>query len=342
MTTKPHRILIIGPAWVGDMVMSQSLYRLLKQNDPNVVIDVLAPAWTFSLLKCMPEIAEAIPLPLRHGDLKLGVRYQLAKQLRARKYDQAIVLQNSFKSALIPWLANIPVRTGWRGEYRYLLLNDMRKENKKKYSLMIEQFMALGMPANAPLPSPYLYPAFTVTETAQMAVLAKHKPLWRGKPVLALCAGAEFGPSKRWPEEYYAEVAKQKISEGWDVWLFGSPKDRPTTDAIMALTNHQCENLAGRSELAETIQLLSLTSGMVSNDSGLMHVAAALNKPLVAIYGSTSPTFTPPLSNTATILKLNLDCQPCFQRTCPLNHHRCMRDLTPAQVLAAMATWGSI
>jgi heptosyltransferase-2 len=335
------RILIIGPAWVGDMVMSQSLFRLLKQQNPNAVIDVLAPEWTFSLIKCMPEISAAIPLPITHGELKLGVRYQLAQQLRKQNYDQAIVLQNSFKSALIPWLAGISVRTGWRGEWRYGLLNDLRKLDKKTYPLMIEQFMALGLPANAPLPKPYLYPLFTVTKEQQEAVLAKHKPIWRGKPVLALSAGAEFGPSKRWPEEYYAEVAKQKLAEGWDIWLFGSPKDRAITDRVQELTNHQCENLAGRLELAESIQLLSLTSGLITNDSGLMHVAAALNKPLIAIYGSTSPAFTPPLSDKSQVLKLNLDCQPCFERECPLKHHRCMRDLTPPMVIAAMSSWSN-
>lgn len=335
------RILIVGPAWVGDMVMSQSLYRLLKQQDPDVVIDVLAPAWTFSLLKCMPEVAEAIELPVTHGELKLTTRYRLAQQLQRRQYDQAIVLQNSLKSALIPWLARIPIRTGWRGEWRYGLLNDIRVLDKARYPLMIEQFLALGLPKDAALTKPYPYPLFTVNKAEQDAVLQKHKPIYRGKPILALAAGAEFGPSKRWPEEYYAEIARQKMLEGWDIWLFGSPKDRPITDKIMQLTDNQCENIAGRTELAETIQLLSLTSGLVANDSGLMHVAAALDKPLIAIYGSTSPAFTPPLSDRATILQLNLECQPCFQRTCPLQHHRCMRDLPPVRVLEAMQTWSA-
>lgn len=337
---KHRRILIVGPSWVGDMVMSQSLYRLLKQQDPDVIIDVLAPAWTFSILKCMPEVTEAIPLPLQHGDLKLGMRYSIAKELQAREYDQAIILQNSFKSALIPWLAGIPVRTGWRGEYRYGLLNDLRKLDNKKYPLMVEQFLALGLPVNASLPTPYPYPLFSADKSTQQAVIARHKIRTSKKPILALCAGAEFGPSKRWLEEYFAEVANVKLAEGWDVWLFGSPNDRAITEKVNALTDNRCENIAGRTELAETIQLLSLTSGLVSNDSGLMHVAAALSKPLIAIYGSTSPAFTPPLSDKATILQLNLDCQPCFERVCPLQHHRCMVDLKPARVLSAMAAWG--
>jgi heptosyltransferase-2 len=319
--------------------MAQCLFKFLKQRDPSVTLDVLAPAWTFSLLARMPEVSQAIEMPLTHGELKIWQRYQIAKRLRANQYDQAIVLPNSWKSALIPWFANIPKRTGWLGEFRHVLLNDARQLDKKRYALMIEQYIALGLPKDAPLPAELPYPAFPIAKENQEAVLAKHKPIWRGKPILALCAGAEFGPSKRWPEAYYADVANQKLDEGWDVWLFGSPKDRPVTEKIMALTQDRCENIAGRTELAETIDLVSLVSGVVTNDSGLMHMAAALKKPLIAIYGSTSPSFTPPLSPDATILKLSLDCQPCFQRTCPLLHHRCMRDLTPDRVLAVMAGW---
>lgn len=334
-----QKILIIGPAWVGDMVMAQSLFKLLKAQDPAIAIDVLAPAWTFSLLSCMPEVANAIAMPLKHGELNLRSRYDLAKQLRSHQYDQAIVLPNSFKSALIPWLANIPKRTGWLGEFRYGLLNDYRRLDKKRYPLMIDQFMALGLAPNATLPNPAPYPHFHVTEAAQAAVLAKYKPLWRGRPVLALCPGAAFGPSKRWPEKYFADIANQKMAEGWDVWLLGSKDDAPVTEKIMQLTQHRCENIPGAVGLSEVIDLLSLVSGVVTNDSGLMHIAAALNKPLVAVYGSTSPAFTPPLAKEAKIVKLNLACQPCFKRECPLQHHRCMQDLTPNYVLEAMQEW---
>jgi heptosyltransferase-2 len=335
----PYRILIVGPAWVGDMVMAQCLFKLLKQRDPQVIIDVLAPAWTFSLLSRMPEVTEAIELPFAHGELKLTKRYQLGLRLRQRHYDQAIVLPNSFKAALIPWFARIPKRTGWLGEFRYGVLNDSRRLDKKRYPLMIDQFMALGLLPKQDLPSKPPYPEFTISTSSQQAVLAKHQPLWRGRPVLALCAGAEYGPAKRWPVEYYAEVANQKIAEGWDIWLMGSEKDRPITRAIMALTENRCENMAGRPQLAETIDLLSLVTGVISNDSGLMHVAAALGKPVIALYGSTSPAFTPPLSKEARILQLDLACQPCFARTCPLGHHRCMRDLSVTHVLSALNEW---
>jgi heptosyltransferase-2 len=334
------RILIIGPSWVGDTVMAQSLFKLLRQQKPQATLEVLAPAWTFSLLSRMPEIAHAIEMPLTHGELKLRERYRLAKSLRERHYDQAIVLPNSFKSALIPWWANIAHRTGWVGECRYVLLNDIRRLDKKRYPLMIEQYLALGLPTNAPLIKPYPYPAFSISAESQQATLAKHHVTLSGRPILALSPGAEFGPAKRWPEEYYAAVANEKIAQGWDVWLFGSPKDQLVSAKVMELTQHRCLNHTGRLLLAETIDLLSLVTGLVTNDSGLMHVAAALQKPLIAIYGSTSPAFTPPLSPESQVLQLSLDCQPCFARTCPLQHHRCMRDLSPTQVLASMSSWG--
>lgn len=333
-----YKILIIGPAWIGDMVMAQSLFKLLKQLHPSATIDVLAPAWTFSLLSCMPEVSEAIAMPLKHGEFNLRMRYQIGKTLRARQYDQAIVLQNSFKSALIPWFANIPKRTGWLGECRYILLNDARRLDKKRYPLMIEQFMALGLPPHAALPKVYPYPEFMVSENAKAAVLAK-LAIKVTRPVLALGSGAAFGSAKRWPEEYFAEVARHKIAEGWDVWLFGAEGDKPITNKIMQLTNNGCVEVAGRTELSDTLALLAHVSGVITNDSGLMHMASALKKPVIAIYGPTSPLFTPPLSEQAKVLQLKLDCQPCFARECPLKHHRCMRDLMPLTVLSAMQEW---
>lgn len=336
---KPQNILIIGPAWVGDMVMAQSLFKLIKTRNPTAAIDVLAPAWTFSLLNRMPEVMQAIEMPLKHGELNLRARYRLAKKLRDARYDEAIVLPNSLKSALIPWIAGIPKRTGWIGEYRYGILNDARRLDKKRYPLMIEQFMALGLPRGESLTQPYPLPSFQISAAAQEKVLLKFPFLSQERPILALAAGAEFGPAKRWSEDYFAAVANQKIAEGWAVWLFGSARDKPVLEKIMALTNEGCENLAGRTTLAESIDLLSLTSGLVTNDSGLMHIVAALKKPLIALYGPTSPIFTPPLSSKATVLKLDLDCQPCFARNCPLHHQRCMRDLTPERVISAIAKW---
>lgn len=373
------KILIVGPAWVGDMVMAQCLFKLLKQQQPDVIIDVLAPAWSLSLLARMPEVSSAIVMPFGHGQLQLRKRYQFAKTLRAKKYDQGIVLPNSFKSALILWWANIPVRTGWRGEMRYVVLNDMRILDKKRYPLMIERFMMLGLSAHESLPKEYPIPELHISIESQIAALTKYNLfpasnlkeislkdvtsesilteknpiseattfivaetitpiLAKSKipPILALCPGAEFGPAKRWPDEYYAAIANAKLDAGWHVWIFGSQKDKPVAEHIMQLTAQRCVNLAGLTSLEEAIDLLSLATAVVSNDSGLMHIAAALKKPLIAVYGPTSPAFTPPLSAHAKVLSTPVECQPCFQRVCPLKHHRCMSDLKPERVLTAM------
>lgn len=332
-----NKILIIGPAWVGDMVMAQSLFKLLKQRQPQVVIDVLAPAWSLPLLERMPEVSSGIVMPLGHGQLNLRERYRIGKSLRQRGYQQAIVLPNSFKSALIPFFAKIPKRTGWRRELRGVLLNDVRTLDKKRYSLMIERFMALGVTPNDVLPAQHPLPELYSSAEMQDMALANYGLSRSDRPVLALCPGAEFGPAKRWPEAYYAEIAKAKLAEGWDVWLLGSPKDAAVAEAIMQATEQRCINLTGRTKLVEAVDLLSLASAVVSNDSGLMHIAAAVKKPLVAVYGPTSTTFTPPLHDKAKILQLQLDCQPCFQRECPLKHQRCMRDLKPSHVLDALS-----
>lgn len=330
------KILVIGPAWVGDMVMAQSLFMLLKSRESSVEIDVLAPAWSLPLLARMPEVSNAIVIPLRHGEFQLMQRYRLGKVLREKKYTQAIVLPNSFKSALVPFFAKIPQRTGWVGECRYGVLNDTRRLDKKKYPLMIERFLALGLAEKDALPAVYPVPALEISLVSQQALLNKLRVTASGKPVLALCPGAEFGPAKRWPEQYYAAVAKQKIREGWDIWLLGSPNDVPSCDKIMALTEQGCVNFAGKTQLEEAIDLLGLATAVITNDSGLMHIAAALDKPMIALYGPTSAAFTPPLNPQARVLTLALDCQPCFQRECPLKHHHCMQQLMPQQVVDAL------
>lgn len=336
-----RRILIVGPAWVGDMVMAETLFASLRANDPDCELDVLAPAWTFPLLKRMPAVNEALAMPFGHGQLNLLGRYRLGRELRQKKYAQAIVLPNSFKSALIPWWAGIPIRTGFRGEMRYGLLNDLRILDKKRYPLMVERFLVLGLPESADLPRPNPHPVLLVSESERAESVKKRGLDPSAKPLLILCPGAEFGPSKQWALEHFATVAKQKVSEGWQVWLMGSASDRVVAEEIQQMSGVPSINLAGQTSLGEAIDLMSFAHGVVSNDSGLMHVAAALNRPLIAVYGSTSPTFTPPLSPRAKVVQLNLPCQPCFQRQCPLKHHHCMRELSPQMVLEAMSGWGS-
>ncbi len=333
-----NKILIVGPSWVGDMVMAQSLFKTVKKNQPDAMIDVIAPAWTQPILARMPEVNRALVLPFGHGKLQIIDRYKLGRNMRSDHYDQAIVLPNSWKSAVLPWAPKIPKRTGWLGEQRWGLLNDARRLNKKRYPLMIERFSALALPSGAPLPDDIPKPKFSISSLDVNEALEKHKIKKTGRPMLALCPGSEFGSSKRWPQEYFATVAAAKLLEDWDVWLFGSPKDAEIAEHIQTATQNACCNLVGKTSLSEALDLMSLATAVVTNDSGLMHFAAALERPQIIPFGSTSPKFTPPLSDKATILSLNLDCSPCFKRECPLKHHRCMRDLSPERVLATLQT----
>jgi len=329
----PH-MLIVGPAWVGDMVMAQSLFKLLKARAPNTVIDVVAPAWTKPLLARMPEVHLAISLPLGHGELSLRIRWRLGRGLRAL-YNQAIVLPNSFKSAIVPFAAGIPRRTGFLGECRWGLLNDIRQLNQSALPRTVDRFIALGLEPDKTLPA-ISSPALKTTKQDAYAALTRLHHAVPETPVLALCPGAEYGPAKRWPAAYFAAVANAKLAQGWQVWLFGSDKDAPITAQVQALTQGRCLDLGGRTSLGEAIDLMALAAAVVSNDSGLMHVAAALGRRVIALFGSSDPNHTPPLSDKARVLYLALWCSPCFARECPLGHLRCLKDLSPDQVLAAL------
>lgn len=315
------------------MVMAQSLFKTLKQQHPGAAIDVIAPAWSEALLARMPEVNRSITLPVGHGQFKPGVRYRLARSLRANNYQQAIVLPNSFKSALIPFWAHIPKRTGYTGELRWGLLNDRRRLDKTALPMMVQRFVALGLPADVPL-ADVLSPALIVSGDNVEAALTRHDLQRPDSPVLAICPGAEYGPAKRWPVHYFAEVARNRRAAGWQVWLFGSQNDVPITQEIARLLEGQCVDLAGQTTLADAIDLMSLAERVVTNDSGLMHIAASLDRKLIALYGSSDPGFTPPLNKQATVLSLGLDCSPCFKRDCPLGHMKCLRDLTPDKVIA--------
>jgi heptosyltransferase II len=328
------RILLVAPAWVGDLVMADSLLRLLVHHERSAEVHVLAPPATAPLAARLAGVAAVHRLDLGHGVLGLGERRRVAIRLRGLTFDQAIVLPNSWKSALVPWLARIPRRTGWLGEARYGLLNDHRALDPDRYPLMIERFMALALPVGAVLPRPYPQPRLIVDTERRRELLAE-LDLDGDGPVLALCPGAEYGEAKRWPAAHYAAVARRALQRGERVWLFGSAREAPTAARITALAPGAI-NLAGRTGLTDAVDLLSAAGRVVSNDSGLMHVACAVGVPVVALYGSTSPAFTPPLGERAQVLSLGLPCSPCFQRTCPLGHLRCLRDLTPDRVDAAL------
>ena len=331
------KILIIAPAWVGDTVMAQPLFMRLKQRYANTRIDVYAPHWVAPVLARMPEVNEVILNPFGHGELRLFERLRAARKLRTARYDQAIVLPNSLKSALIPFFAGIPQRTGFVGEMRYGLLNDARPLNEQTYPLMVERFALLAEPRQQTLTRPVPPPRLRVNDNQRDATLLRLN-LSSQQPIIAFCPGAEYGPAKRWPEAHFGRLAQALHQQGFQIWLIGSAKDQAIGAAVNAASDAVCHNLCGQTTLDEAIDLLSCATCVVSNDSGLMHVAAALDKLLLAIYGSSSPDFTPPLSPHAHMISLNLACSPCFKRECPLGHFDCMLKLTPERVLEVFST----
>lgn len=314
------------------MVMAQSLFMRLKAMSPSAAIDVLAPAWSEPLLERMPQVRRSIVMPLGHGEFKLRRRLAIGHSLRGQ-YDHAIVLPNSWKSALVPAWARIPRRSGYRGELRYGLLNDVRVLDSNLMPMTVQRYVALANPDNAVVLPEVEVPQLLVHPEGAEAALERLELPQPDAPLLVLCPGAEYGSAKRWPAEHYAAVAKDWLKRGGMVWLFGSGKDKGATAEIMAHTGGACTDLAGRTTLGEAIDLMSLAEAVVSNDSGLMHVAAALGLNLVAVYGSSDPGFTPPLSERAKVLSLNVACSPCFKRECPYGHLDCLRLLAPNMVL---------
>lgn len=328
----PPATLIVGPSWVGDMVMAQALFILLKQRSPERAIDVLAPAWSLPIVARMPEVRRGIAGETGHGELGLGKRRRIGYSLRDEGYERAIVLPRSLKSALIPWFARVPVRTGFRGESRYGLVNDMRPFDRSVLDQTVKRFVALGLEPDEALP-PVPFPKLAVDRDRQRAVMASLDVV-SGRPVIAMMPGAEYGPAKCWPLEYFAELSALLGNEGYDVWVLGSDKDAAAGETIAAAS--AARNLCGRTSLEDVIDLLGHAEQAVSNDSGLMHVAAAVGTHVHGIYGSSSPEFTPPLSERRDIHWLDLDCSPCFERRCPLGHLRCLVDLSVARLHEAV------
>ncbi len=329
-----NKTLLVASAWVGDMVMAHTLVRLLAEQDPNAQLHVLAPPATAPIARRMREVTQTLVLDIAHGELGLAKRWRTAQDLRAHAYTTAYVLPNTWKSALIPWLAKIPTRVGWHGEARFGLLNRRRRLDTDRYPLMIQRYMALANP-KGDLPDPYPLPRLRA-DAENARALVNRLDLLTGLDeanVIGLCPGAEFGPAKKWPGEYYAQLADGLIEQGHQVWLFGSPRDVPDCERIAGLCPG-VKNLAGHTRLEDAIDLLSLCQQVVSNDSGLMHIACALDVPTVGLFGSTSPRFTPPLGDGARVVEIDEPCRPCFARECPLGHLNCLRKITPEQVLS--------
>ncbi|MFP5393393.1 MAG: lipopolysaccharide heptosyltransferase II [Gammaproteobacteria bacterium] len=331
------RTLIISPNWIGDAVMAQPLLQLLVRQHPERPIDVLAPPSVAPVWKAMPEVDSVLETPFRHKALQLRERWRYARMLRARGYAEAYVLPNTLKYALIPWLAGIARRVGYKGEMRYGLINVMHHDDTPPRP-MVPFYAALADSPAAALRAGVPRPSMKVAEDTVAGVCAKYgiKP---GAKLVVFAPGAEFGAAKRWPARHFAELARQVLASDpqAQVALLGSPKDKAAGDEILALapqqsTHRRIVNLAGATSLHEAIALIARASAVVANDSGLLHIASALDRPVIALYGPTDPDHAPPFSTVAHSLSLRLECSPCRQRECPLGHHNCMEQLEAPMV----------
>lgn len=318
------------------MVLAQGLFRKLRRTGPVDALHVLAPPQSLALTGLMPEVDEAIPLPIGHGELGLAGRWRLARRLAAVSYDRAIVMPRSFKSALIPFWARIPRRTGFLGEMRYGLINDIRRHRYAQSPRTLDRFLSLVDGPEDAATALEFEPRLVVTDRQvrdALAAIGLERPQ---SPILALCPGAEYGPAKQWPVRHFAQLAAEQARDGRTIWVLGSESERDLAAEICGHAGGAGQNLAGRTDLVQAAALLSLCDAVVSNDSGLMHIAAALGKRTIGLFGSSSPKRTPPLGDRATALWLGLDCSPCFKRKCPLGHTDCLNRLTPDMVSAAL------
>lgn len=330
--------LVVGPSWVGDMVMAQALFISLKQQNPQASIDVLAPGWSLPIIARMPEVNQGIAAPWKSGKLALKAQWRLARTLKG--YDKAIILPRSFKSALIPFFAGIPERVGFSGEGRSVLLTDARRRHPTRDGAVITDktvWRYMGLGASKADYEVYQFevpqPLLTIDDANVRNVMASLE-LDPERPAIAICPGAEFGPSKQWPLENHRALAEKLVQQGHQVWIMGGPKDKEAGDQV-ANGQKSVFNLCGRTRLEDTVDLFSQCRKVVSHDSGLMHVAAAAGAEVVAIYGSTSPDFTPPLTDKASIVRYPIECSPCFDRTCRFGHYNCLTGISVQKVLEA-------
>lgn len=315
------------------MLMAQPLLARLAAGGAE--IDVLAPDWCAPLLGRMEQVRRVIASPFGHGDFAFAARRALGHSLASAGYDEAVVLPNSWKSALVPFFARIPKRTGFTGEARFGLLNNRHRLDKRAQPQLVQRYARLADAPGTPLPASLPRPRLLSSPEQQRAARAAFGLDPATAPTI-FCPGAEYGPAKRWPVRHFAELARRLSADSGPIWLLGTTKDAAVGDEIVALSGDAAHNLCGKTTLEQALDLIAGARQVVSNDSGLMHVTAALDRPMVALYGSSSPAYTPPLSPRARILSLNLSCSPCFQRECPLGHLKCLEDLMPEQVIAAL------
>lgn len=335
-----EKVLIVAPSWLGDLVIAQSLFK--KLHHANHEIHVAAPLWNKEILDFMPEVSKKILLPFEHGEVSLIKRYKFSKKLQKENYSKSIILPNSLKSALLPFFAKIPKRIGYQKEGRGIFLTDKRELNKEFLPLMVQRFNYLALNKNesdfsssVKVTSDF-YPRLDTSSINYEDIQNKFNINLFDTKSIAIAPGAAFGPAKRWPAKFYADVAKEYLDNGYNLFIFGANQDSETAQNVINNigSNNNIYNFTGKLNLSETVGILSKVNYLITNDSGLMHVAAALDIKAIAIYGSTSHKFTPPLSDKCKVLfDDNISCRPCFNRTCMYEHYRCLYKITPKMVL---------
>jgi heptosyltransferase-2 len=337
------KYLIISPSWLGDLIMAQSLFITLKQQEPDCQIDIYAPQYTFPILDRMPQLTNKIVNPFMHGSFNLKERFAEGKKLRNYHYDCVIVLPNSFKSALIGLFAKIPLRRGFKGESRYFVINDMRS-NKHDFPKMVERYVSLAYSTSKVKTAKDLpifnYPSLETKPLSKELISRLRLDISR--KILILGCGANYGPTKLWPTEFFAQVSSWWISKGGSVVALGSKKDAETASRIQKDVDKSYQsyffNIAGQTSLVEALDIIGQAKCAVCNDSGLMHTVAAADKPQICIFASTSTQYTPPLSNKAICLESTVKCHPCFKKTCRYNTYECLKQIRPEQVIEKLET----
>jgi heptosyltransferase-2 len=316
-----EKLLIIPQNWLGDIVMSQTLLKRVKSENPNTVIDILVNSTFKSLVERMPEISKAVILDCGHKELGLLKRLNLARRIKGN-YDQSIVLSRSIKSALIPFFAKIPIRTGELGESRYILINDLKKFTKEDRRKTAFRYVSMFSKKQEVLNEKY-YPSLK-SDLENIKILSKKYKLNLDKKIIIFAPGAAFGPSKMWPVEKFKELG-EKLNKDFFILILGSNNEKNIGDKIV--TNKNMINLCGETSITDAVDLMHISEFCVSNDSGLMHLASATNTKSISIYGATSPELTPPLTSNKEIHYRGISCSPCFEKKCKYGHYNCLVEI---------------
>ena len=330
---KSSPILVVPYMWIGDFVRCHSVIKLLNARFPNRPVDVLSTTLCAPLTDYMPGLRRAIVVDLPRSRIALKDQRALAQRLKRENYGSALIMPRTWKSAMAPFFAGIPERTGFVGEMRFALLNDLRY-GERRLPRMVDRCAALALPPAAELPPEWPMPELKVGHAEIESWRRERGLAFDARPVIALAPGA-VGSSKRWPASAYAALTRRLTAEGFGVWVVGGPEEKSLAAEIIGDTT--ARDLTGH-DLRNAILALAAASVAVSNDSGLLHVAAALGTPAIGIFGPTSPWHWAPLNPlSATIeTKSKVECRPCHKPVCRLAHHRCMRDIPPEDVLAAV------